>query len=406
MYALFAKGRFFYFVLFFLLTGINTLSGQADYVPGYYINASDQKVSGYILNRDWKNNPTEFKFKRNLNEEPIAIQLAEAKTFGIGETVRYDRFTVDIDQSRDRTNKLSKQRQPEFQQRLVFLKLLVDGPAKLYLFENADSKRYYFQLNQAKPEALIYKRYFTKSGKIGTNNRYKQQLKNNLICEDLTDKVVSKVDYKGSSLVKLFVRYNQCVGDPEQDYRLEQPKKLTNLHLRVGPSLSSLSTTSSSFFSTPEADFGYGVGLRAGLEIEFLLPFNFNRWSVIIEPSYRSFSGTTESSRTTEISYDLQTVEIPAGIRYHFPFNERNKIFLNTSLVLNFPLVNSYAFEGGLDFSSGSIRSSLAFGGGFLLHNRYQIEARYILPRNTLVSYETLRSQFQSITLLLGYRLY
>ncbi len=44
-------------------------------------------------------------------------------------------------------------------------------------------------------------------------------------------------------------------------------------------------------FYTAEFDFGSQVNFRIGIEAEFIRGFNKNKWAIICEPTYQSFTG-------------------------------------------------------------------------------------------------------------------
>lgn len=54
----------FLFLIIFSITSIS--NAQINFEAGYYINNSNTKIEGFIENIEWLDNPTEIKFKSNL----------------------------------------------------------------------------------------------------------------------------------------------------------------------------------------------------------------------------------------------------------------------------------------------------------------------------------------------------
>ena len=73
-----------------------------------------------------------------------------------------------------------------------------------------------------------------------------------------------------------------------------------------------------------DTDFGNKTNLRIGIETEFILPFNKNRWSILIEPTYQYFKAEKREEVTNveggirDTRVDYQSVDFPVGIRYYF----------------------------------------------------------------------------------------
>ena len=69
---------------------------------------------------------------------------------------------------------------------------------------------------------------------------------------------------------------------------------------------------------------------RFGVETEFILAFNKNKWGVTIEPTYQYYKSEKKPS-DVEAKLNYTSVEIPIGIRHYFYLSEKSKIFINAS---------------------------------------------------------------------------
>lgn len=111
--------------LLFLLTIILSFNcySQISFEKGYYINNSYQKTNCLIKNIDWKNNPTEFKYKLFENSESKKTSIKSVKEFCIDNISKYVRRIVNIDRSSEIMDDLNNDKNPTFKEEKLFLKV-------------------------------------------------------------------------------------------------------------------------------------------------------------------------------------------------------------------------------------------------------------------------------------------
>src|SRR5690606_2527230 len=128
----------------------------------------------------------------------------------------------------------------------------------------------------------------------------------------------------------------------------KEKRDLFNLTLRPGLNSSSLSIKNNAV-SNRSFDFDNEIGFIFGAEVEFILPFNNNKWALIIEPTYRQ-GYKSEKSISSDVSggilvakVDYKSFEIPVGFRHYFYLNDDSKIFANISGI--FDIENGSSLE-------------------------------------------------------------
>ena len=247
--------------------------------------------------------------------------------------------------------------------------------------------------NNSTIEQLIFKEYWTSENIIGKNNRYKQQLWVNLKCENITLKGIENLDYEKRDLIMLFIKYNNCNNLEYVNFENKAKKGSFNLALRVGFNSSSLSIKNarSNFF---DADFDTQLGVRLGIEAEFIMPFNKNKWGLIIEPTYQFYKAENNLS-----TVDYTSIELPIGIRHYFFLNDNSKIFVNGSFIADF----ANGTIAGLEIKSGV---NFAFGIGYKNNDKYILELRYHTKRDLFRNYQFWSSNYNTISVILGYSLF
>lgn len=391
-------------LLFLLITVLSfNCYSQISFEKGYYIDNSNQKTNCLIKNIDWKNNPTEFEYKLSENSESKKVSIKLIKEFGIDNVSKYIRSNVNIDRSSEKFNQLSNHRKPIFKEEELFLKVVVEGKANLYLFEDGNLIRYFYNTEDTVIEQLVFKSYKTSNYKIGKNNSFKNQLWTNLKCPDFKISKVENLDYQKNDLINFFVEYNECNGEKSIIYEKKQKKDLFNLSVRPGFNSSSLSIQNS-VSSSRDTDFDNEFGFRFGIEVEFIMPFNANKWSLIIEPTYQYFKSEKEIRNQTVIA-DYKSIEIPVGIRHCFFLSENSKIFINGSYILDLSSNSIIDFSSDVDLEINT-GNNLAFGMGYKYNDKYSLELRYQTSREILSDYIAWSSDYNTLSVIFGYSLF
>lgn len=397
------------FLALTMLVGIECFS-QIIFENGYFINDSNHRIECLIKNSEWKNNPSEFEYK--LSEDTISQKLSfeNVKEFGINGVAKYITAIVKIDRSGNEIDKMDSEKEPSFKEERLSLKVLVEGKASLFLYEEGSLIRYFYSLNDPEIKQLVYKRFLIDNN-IVHNNSFKQQLFRDLKCQAIELNEVQQLSYNQIPLERIFIKYNECINSHYVHYKSNQKKDVFNLSLRPGLNYSNLQLK-----GFRNIDFNNKFSSRFGIEVEFILPYNKNKWGVIIEPTYQYFK-SEKATETKHVSggiliskVNYQSIELPIGIRHYFFLNDQSKIFADLSYLLDF-YVNSLIKNtrtDGTEVESLEIKSgrNLGFGIGYKFKNKYSLEMRYLTKREILGDYKILNSGYQTFSVILGYALF
>lgn len=403
-----------YLFLLFLSIFIIKLHAQITFEKGYFIDISDQKTNCLIKNVDWRDNPIEFEYKLTENSKVLKADIHEIKEFGIFNSSKYQRFKVSIDKSPETISNMDINRNPVFEEEILFLKVLVDGYASLYFFREGNLTRFFFKKDNSTVQQLVYKRYRFKTldGDIAENNKYKQQLFTDIKCKNISKRQIENIKYRESDLVRIFIMYNNCNNSQYTTYESNQERNHFNVSIKPGFNNSSLSIKNS-YETIRDTNFENQIGFRFGVEFEYIFPFNSNKWSIFIEPAYQNFKSSKEeiiyegtlfeSKFTSKVDY--KSVEIPLALRYYAFLDDNNKLYLNMAYILAFDLNSKISFDiyPDLDIST---RNNLMFGIGFNHKNKYSLELRYATKREVLSTYQYWNSSYKNISIIFGYSLF
>lgn len=409
--------------LLFILTAVFTLNcyAQISFQQGYFIDDDNQRTACLIKNVDWKNNPTEFEYKLSETDKSQKADITSVQEFGLDNFSKYIRATVNLERSRDNINELSNDRNLVFEEEVLFLKVLIEGKASLYQYQEYKVSKYFYSVENSSIEQLIFKKYLVNGTKIGVNNGFRGQIWNDLPCPAFERTDIERLQYLKKELVRIFIEYNECQAVDFINYETKKQRELLNIAIRPRLNRSSMTTQNSILIPGNRIEFESKVGIGVGIEAEFILPFNKDTWAFIIEPTYQQFSSTGVATDLSTIfggelrtTFDYRSIEVPIGFRHYFFLNENSKFFINASYSLSLTLrslLEGSLFNGNIGFppsNNAASRESLALGMGYSAFNKYTVEIRYQTKRKVAARGYTPHwiSDFGSCSIIFGFSLY
>lgn len=401
------------FLFLFLLNTVLIIPAfsQNAFEPGYVIDHDGSRQECLIRNPDWGKSPNVIRYKRNENAEVITAGPAELAEFGVGQ-FRFITSRVRIDQSSDDIRTLSDTRRPDFREQMVFLKVLVDGEASLYLYDDDARRRFYYSANGKVTEPLIYKRYNVDETHISENNRFHQQLYTDVNC-DITAESVQKVNYDQVSLVRYFTAFSNCRGVVPVAYKRKSNRRGFKLTPKIGAGVVYgdilLINRQSSNYTT---EISGAPHYAAGLDLEFLLPLERDRFSILVTPGYEQFS-FEEIQGDDSLSFNSKFITVGVGMRYSVYQNETARWFGSFQYVQYIPMGADYTFyngeylrdpDDGYFEMNGSPGVHMAFGRVFT--NKLMVQAKMEFRFETGDDYIVSNPVYSSFFLELGYSIF
>lgn len=379
---------------------------QITFEKGYFIDNSNQRIECQIKNTDWKNNPKQIEFKTDETSEKQVVDISSIKEFGISGYSKYVRVKTNIDRSSTDESRLSTQSSPEWSKEEMFLKVLIEGTASLYYFEDGSLRRFFYSVSDTTLTQLVYKEYLNADNKIALNNGFRQQLWVDVRCESTKMNAVSGLLYDKNSLLNYFKKFNECSGYTIIEYNKRKRGEL--IHVRLVPGLNyttvSIQNVESELKNT---NFKNTTGFRIGLETEVILPFNRNKWGFLFEPTYQYTNSTGTNSLGTATLH-FRSIEFPLGVRYNIFLNNNLALYLNGFIIPGYCADFHSTIEFNYPFATPLViksMGSLSFGGG-IEAKKFSAELRYYSNRDILNGYLKWFSDYQRFSILIGYRLF
>lgn len=389
--------------------------GQNVFEKGYYIDNQGSKVEGLIKNMEWGRSPVQFEFKNDATSASKLKGISVVKEFEIEGKVKYVRADVEVEMSSDNLSTLSDSKDPIFTKKTVFLKALVEGKYTLYQYSYEDVRRFFYQTDSdIKP--LVYKKYSISDTQVAKNNMFIEQMQSLSDCDDINDSQILSIQYRESDLKEFFIRFNTCKNENYKSFEKKSEKKSFHLSIRPGVNFSSLAISSNDNQSLYNTDFGNQTNFRVGVEAEFVMPFNNNKWALIIEPTYQYYNSEKEYTTKTilneavpnKTTLKYSSIEVPLGIRHYSFISAKSKVFVNASFVYDVVLGGSEITYEEYNYLPRKFKLepniNFAFGIGYKYDNRYSLEFNYHTKRDILG--KDIKSDYKTISLIFGYTLF
>jgi len=389
---------------------------QINFEKGYFINNQGVRTECLIKNIAWKNAPVDFEYKLNETDAAKRAVIKDVAEFSVADAYTFKRYTVNIDRSQSNsTDNMSENPQPVWVKETLFLKVLVEGKATLYQYEDNNLIKYFFSTkDHSTAEQLLY-REFKAAGTIKENNTFRQQLYNLMKDENTPVSKFENVKYKKNPLVNLFLEYNGSSGQETKNMAKSQNNGSINFKVTPGVGMGYVKIDnggSMGAVGTGDYKLKGKAAYRLGFELEYIMPFNNNKWSLFIDPNYTSFSTTETQSRKFltrtfdfEFDVDYKFLELPLGVRHYMFLNNKSKIFLDAGYAVTLGVGDSYIQQNSLISADIQKSSNVFFGVGYS-YNSLSAEFRYGFNRGLLEVRDFADASYASATLIIGYKLF
>ena len=381
-----------------------SIIAQTKFESGYFVDKQGNRTECLIRNDDWLRSPKTIRYKSNAGSDQLSIDIRDLKEFGVPGT-QFVCTEVRMDTSSQDTKTLTTVRAPMWDSRYVAMKVLVDGKAKLYHYDDKKILLFFYSVDNSPLEQLEYKSYLHYMEreayyKVGQNLTYINQLKEKVSCgEVFTKYAINKFKYRSDFLTDYFGRYNKCSGG-DQTTTQEVRQKKTRFHLKLTPGINFGSAKVQHTYSTNGKYSDVTPAFRIGADAEIVLPFKNNKWRIFLEPTYQSIS------IDSPVPVEYSSIELPVGFRHYFYLNDNLTIFLDASVVFDV-LLNLKAQVNTRDNLgvSDTHEPSFAFGLG-ASYKRFSLEGRVYSVRYRFDDLFTYECAYKQIAVIAGFRLF
>lgn len=373
---------------FLLLLAGFTCIAQINYEPGSFTLNNGTVTNCLIKNIAWKNNPISFTYKLTENEAEKQGSIQEVVSFEVS-GYKFERHTVQLERSQTTVGYLENSAKPNYKTETLYLKKLVEGAITLYSFEESNVRKYFFSTAEnTLPQQLLYKKY-EEGLKVKEYKHYQYQLSTAMADAKFGESTFNRLNYNLEALTKLVIKYNTTKGAVVDNTEKHNKTKFA-LKVTIGAYIASLETK----LEVPQNfnddhTFSNKVIFSGGLEAEYTLPFNNNKWSVFVNPEYSAYENnelkpvTPGDNQLTGWNAKFAFVTVPVGVRYYMFLNQKSRIFVNAAYVMAFKAGNA-TLRNRFTVYDVSGAGNFLFGAGYSYNGKYGIEFRCNTSRDLM----------------------
>ncbi len=412
-------------LLITLLFFCTFVHSQISFQKGYFISNEGKRTECYIKNLDWKNTPTDFKYKMELDDAEFkAENITSTLEFGIDNESTYKRFTLKIDRSSDDLKKITRNPSPNWTEETLFLKVLIDGEASLYSYNDELINKFFYATKTIPIEQLVYIKYLKSdrnegAERISENNQYKQQLLVNVTSLNISEKDIHNLSYKKASLTDYFEKYNNVKSVSASKEETKAARSQFSIKITSGVSV--VSTLAEGFYnSNLNVTLDNKIVFKLGAEAEYVLPYNKNKWSVFINPTYQKYQDEKDYTISSgfianpeklyNIKINYNSIQLPIGVRHYMFLNEISKIFISVFYSIDVAGKTNIEYKNKTGTNSSSSLESrspnnLGLGLGYNFKNKFTAELR-LNARKELMNYLYYSAKYTSLDFIISYRIF
>ncbi len=298
-------------------------------IPGWILK-NGEEIKGNIYVENWYKNPEYIYFSSNDGKK-LSYTASTIEKFGTddGEHL-YISYEINIDITHKSNLSLEEREKLED---VVFLKVLQEGEADLYFFNDKNANSHFFTTKSDQAlELLIYASKPTQVGEkkiMQTDEAYKVQLDIKFRdCESIKEQI-AQTSYNAKSLNKLFKAYLDC-KNVEPNYSINYSKN----HIYHGPQLGlAMTQTSARLEPHPNlgiADFGNKLTPRLGYffifnrgsklakyAIRFSVNYGILNISGLETVNFVPLSGIEPYDVTYDVNMKFHNVHVKGGFQYY-----------------------------------------------------------------------------------------
>ena len=169
----------FFAILAFSLFPFISFS-QSNFQPGYIVNNQGDTLKGYIDYKERNVNPVKVVFKPQLDRSSQVFTINDCAAYGVHQFETFQRFVVNISESRENNGNLSHGLDTSVRRDTVFLKVLQSGEnVILYAYQDVVKKRFYMLDKYNKTPEELKRNIYIRDGNrpvVVTDNQFVRQL--------------------------------------------------------------------------------------------------------------------------------------------------------------------------------------------------------------------------------------
>lgn len=335
-----------------LLTFVNAQDDVAwtEYSQGYYITTEGIRIEGLISTPYFDQRIRSLRVRATLQSTPKTISLNSISSFVKG-NLQFEVRSVTIDPGKRSLTELVKTTPASTITEYAALRVIVDGPLRLYDHVGPMLNIYYFTSTDNKDITYLpYENYRTQSttgsgDKVVMKNPWRGLLANSFMKDCATVAQRSRTTtYNRPSLIKLYAHYYECIGEqPVISNKFEKEKGILSIIPSLGGVYSSHSFLEDNFVG-PAFDWEdpstlsplFGVMVRYRFRPKSAFALELGAWYHQAEVSDEAPAVDAFNQGLFRFyNYEEKVLDIDLGVSYRLLSKEEFSAFVELGLRRN-----------------------------------------------------------------------
>lgn len=361
-------------LLLLITTLTTTAQNTTEFRTGYIVTKAGDSIDCKINAIRWPNIPSRVDYR--VGGDQFSIQRDAIAEIVITNRYKHVRHLVDMDRSTTAMDALDDNKELNLEKANLLLEVLVEGPATLYFYRKTNMNRLFFSVDDDPVKQLIYKLYRKENGDLGANLGYKQQLWEELKCEDLSLTAIGELEYDHREITTFFRKYNDCKSSVREGFDRDARTRVLFASVIAGPHFGNFHFQSA--FTPGRTALGNVSGVSFGLDLEYVFGTRNSSWSAYATPMYHSSSASYQTA-DVEVELNYNMLKLPIGFRYSVLQSGNPKGHIDLGLV--------FSIEGGASLTLVNepeepidVTTGLGVGAGINITKRLYARTQYIAP--------------------------
>lgn len=384
------------------------LSAQNKTNKGYIIKNNGEKIFGYFKKKSFSDSPDYIDFRTDSQSDFKKFPPAQISEFFLDDNVKFTSALVKLDLSSDKIANLSYLKEPEFIDKHIFLKVILEGKANLFVYNKKGIKKYFYSIEKGEISQLIYKRYYKGIKNVAYNNTYRQQISSSFFdCKKIKQKEYTSIGYNANSLIKFFIDYNSCQDQTSTVLYKNESKVDFSIMPRIGVFNMNIGISHKNI-ATLGVDFGSFSGLRYGI----LGQARYDNWTIFLGFESNSKVNKTVTIKTSsptlptqDVTLEYKSFEVLAGIKYGYNLDENSTIYVFGGIANESRSELKIDYTVSRDFSEIQSDANVFIGLGYS-YNKFNLDAKMTIAKNFFPNSSNFNSKITEFGLMLGYEIF
>jgi hypothetical protein len=298
-----------------------TAQAQADFRPGYIVQAAGDTVRGEVDYRDARFSTRQCRFRSAPDASVTVFQPDGLRAFGLRDGSKHYRALA-LPAPAGASSQAATA-----PARRYFLEVLVNGPATLYSWRDDERTDHYFVATDTFPlTELVHRKVLLEQERImQEQNIYRTTLAQALVGCPSAQAQLPALSFTTRALAGAVATYNAC-QHPQAQVLAAAPVRLSRQLPRFGLVLGAKRTMMHMAYLNVDLSLGPDNGPVGGLSLNLPLTALSRRLSLEAELLYESQryfqtigSGNANGGGITDYNFAMAYLRLPLLVRYTFP---------------------------------------------------------------------------------------